>query len=149
MSLYSEVSIVEDELRENGRTWYARPISGYFRANRKNGSAAAPKPRFRVKSIAPAVKPGPPKALMRVLLRNAKTLKFVQSGERWTNTPKQARDFRNGWRAAVHAFTMNPRLLVIHYEFDDDRYNLQIPVISERLTGQGAIEPVSTRKTAA
>ena len=66
---------------------------------------------------------------MRVLLRHAKTMKFFRSGESWTKDPKQARDFHNGWWATVCAFTMNPRHLVIHYEFEDDRYNLHIPVL--------------------
>ncbi len=66
---------------------------------------------------------------MRVLLRNAKTQKFLASGERWIKDPKEARDFRNGWWATLHAFTKNPRDLVIHYEFDNDRYNLSIAVL--------------------
>jgi hypothetical protein len=66
---------------------------------------------------------------MRVLLRNAKTMKYLGTRERWTEDPSQARDFRNGWWATVYAFTMNPRHLVIYYEFDNDRYNLHIPVL--------------------
>lgn len=38
-------------------------------------------------------------------------------------------DFQSGWWATVHAFTINPRHLEILYEFDDDRYDLHIPVI--------------------
>jgi len=129
MSLYSETSIVEYEPRDGRTARHARHVSGYFPANRTDGVERAPKPRFRVKSIAPAVKPRPQKPAMRVLLRHAKTLKFLRSGERWTKKPQQARDFHSGWGAALHAFTMNPRHLVIHYEFDDDRYNMQIPVL--------------------
>jgi hypothetical protein len=76
----------------------------------------------------------PPKSHMRVLLRHAKTHKFIQSEERWTKNPKQARDFHNGWWAAIFAFTMDPRHLVIQYEFDDDRYNLHIPVLGSAST---------------
>jgi hypothetical protein len=53
------------------------------------------------------------------------------AGDRWTNDPNHAQDFRNGWWATVYAFTMNPRHLVIHYEFDDERYNLRIPVLGQ------------------
>jgi hypothetical protein len=76
----------------------------------------------------------PPASPMRVLLRHAKTHKFLQFGARWTTNPKRARDFRNGWWAAIHAFTMNPRHLVIQYEFGDDRYNLNIPVLGQART---------------
>src|SRR5579864_3361666 len=37
----------------------------------------------------------PEKHVMRVLLRNAKTGKFLQDGTRWTRDPKLARDFRS------------------------------------------------------
>ncbi len=67
---------------------------------------------------------------MRVLLQNSKTLKFCGAGDRWTNDSARARDFHNGWWAAIHAFSMNPRHLVIHYEFNDERYNLEIPVVA-------------------
>jgi hypothetical protein len=86
-------------------------------------------PRFRFNSTAPSIRLGRSTSPMRVLLRNAKTMKFFHSAERWTNDPRQARDFHNGWWATVCAFTMNPRHLVIQYEFDDDRYNLHIPVL--------------------
>ncbi|HEY3861981.1 MAG TPA: hypothetical protein VGO59_08840 [Verrucomicrobiae bacterium] len=71
--------------------------------------------------------PAPP---MRVLLRNVKTMKFVRSGKRWTADPRQATDFHNGWGAATHASTLPLRRMVIHYEFKDTRYNLNIPILS-------------------
>jgi hypothetical protein len=87
-------------------------------------------PRFQLDGISPTVKKVAPASPMRVLLCNAKTMKFLRSGpERWTSDPRQARDFHNGWWATIHAFTMNPRQLLIHYEFDDNRYDLQIPVL--------------------
>jgi hypothetical protein len=85
--------------------------------------------RFRICSIAPAIEQDPPERPMRVLLRHAKTMKFLGPGGRWTEDARKARDFRNGWWATFYAFTINPRHLVIHYEFDDDRYNLHIPVL--------------------
>jgi hypothetical protein len=69
---------------------------------------------------------------MRVLLRHAKTMKYLGRAERWTTDSGLARDFRSGWWATVYAFTMNPRHLVIQYEFDDDRYNLNIPVLGRQ-----------------
>jgi len=69
---------------------------------------------------------------MRVLLQNAKTMKYVGQGERWTKDSKQARDFHTGWSATVQAFANDPHDLLIHYEFDDDRYDLHIPVLSHR-----------------
>jgi hypothetical protein len=97
-----------------------------------DGPRAAAQKRFDSQTVqAPQA---PPRSPMRVLLRHAKTRKFLQSGVRWTKNPKQARDFRNGWWAAIYAFTMNPRHLVIQYEFDDDRYNLNIPVLGHAST---------------
>jgi hypothetical protein len=68
---------------------------------------------------------------MRVLLRNAKTRKFLQAGygRRWTKNPRLARDFRTGWRATYHAFMIVGGNLVIDYEFGDERYNLHIPIV--------------------
>jgi hypothetical protein len=110
---------------------FAGRLSGLFPADENNSEKGQPKARFRMDSIAPANKPAPPKSSMRVLLRNIKTMKFLGFGERWTKDAKQARDFRNGWWATIHAFTVNPRHLVIHYEFDDDRYDLHIPVLGQ------------------
>lgn len=78
---------------------------------------------------ATGTKPEQRKPGMRVLLLHAKTHKYLQSAARWTRNSKRARDFHNGWWAAIHAFTMDPRHLVIQYQFDDDRYNLNIPVL--------------------
>ncbi len=72
---------------------------------------------------------------MRVLLRDARKMKFVCSGDRWTKDSRQAMDFHNGWWATVHAFTMNPRHLSILYQFGDERYNINIPVL-----GRGQID---------
>jgi hypothetical protein len=85
--------------------------------------------RFRIDLPASTGTEDLPKPPMRVLLQNVKTMKFAGAGHRWTKDPKEARDFRNGWWATLHAFTGNPRHLVIQYEFDDDRYNLHIPVL--------------------
>jgi hypothetical protein len=104
---------------------------GLFPEAENNSQKEQPKPRFRMDSIAPVNMQDPPKSSMRVLLRNVKTMKFLGSGKRWTNDAKKARDFRNGWWATIHAFTVNPRHLVIHYEFDDERYDLQIPVLGQ------------------
>jgi hypothetical protein len=78
---------------------------------------------------------------MRVLLLNSKTMMYLGARERWTKDSRQARDFRNGWWATVYAFTMNPRHLVIHYEFDDDRYNLNIPALGRAGAETTATEP--------
>jgi hypothetical protein len=112
----------------------ATQLSGFFLKAGCSRDEEYARARFRFDSIVPAVERDPPKSPMRVLLRHAKTMKFFRSGERWTKDPKQARDFRNGWWATVHAFTMNPRHLVIHYVFDDDRYNLHIPVVGHHKT---------------
>jgi hypothetical protein len=69
------------------------------------------------------------RASMRVLLRNTKTMKYLGIKKRWTKNQKQARDFRNGWWATVYAFTMDPRNMIIDYCFDNDRYDLHIPVL--------------------
>jgi hypothetical protein len=101
------------------------------------------KPRFSLDSMPPVSSPERGKRAMRadgrkppmrILLRNAKTMKFFGVGDRWTKDPKQAQDFRNGWWATFCAFTMNPRHLVIDYEFEDDRYNMHIPVLGHSRT---------------
>ena len=69
---------------------------------------------------------------MRVLLRHATTLQFLRSAHEWTDDANQAKDFRSGWRAALSAFAINPRHLLVLYKFDDDRYDLQIPVLGDR-----------------
>ena len=107
-------------------------LSGYFPEARYDSKQQESKPRFRINSIAPSNRRDPLKSPMRVLLRNAETMKFLGSGDRWTSNPKEARDFHNGWWATVHAFAKNPRHLVIHYEFDDERYNLSIAVLGHR-----------------
>ncbi len=71
----------------------------------------------------------PPQRAMRVLLRNSRTMMYLRSQDHWTKNPRKARDFRNGWWATLCAFTMDPQNLVIQYDFDDDRYNLDIPVV--------------------
>jgi hypothetical protein len=126
----------------------ARPLSRRCPATR-NGEKADAKSRLRLKPITIPAKAELPKSPMRVLLRNAKTQKFIRAGERWTKDPKLAQDFHNGWWATLHALTMNPRHLVIHYEFDDDRYNLHIPVVGHPRHSEAATAPASTRKSAA
>jgi hypothetical protein len=124
-----ETLSVEDERHQAARPGRAKRLSGFFPELRGNRKQAESKPRFRIESVAPAVERGPQRSPMRVLLRNAKTMKYLGSAERWTNDPKQARDFHNGWWATVYAFSLKPRCLVIYYEFDDERYNLRIPVL--------------------
>jgi hypothetical protein len=121
MISHLETITMEDKLRravKHRRLQHRGPnrLSGLIPADGEDGQAGE------------ARQPSP----MRVLLRNAKTMKFLRAGERWTKDPKLARDFHNGWWATVHAFTMNPRYLVIHYEFDDERYNLHIPVLGRQ-----------------
>ncbi len=102
----------------------------------------APKPRFDVdKFECEAEKLNPSASPMRVLLQNAKTHKFLSGSTGWTSDPKRARDFRSGWWATLCAFTMNPRNLVIHYEFANNRYNLRIPVLGHAAPAECAIEP--------
>jgi len=84
-------------------------------------------PEFDDEASGPAAE----KHTMRVLLRNTRTSKFLQFGERWTKNPKLARDFGSGWGATYHAFTMDTRDLAIEYEFEDERYNLHVPVLSQ------------------
>jgi hypothetical protein len=66
---------------------------------------------------------------MRVLLRDDSSGRFLGLGDRWTKDRKQARDFRSGWWATLCAFKMDPRRLAIHYDFDDERYDMRIPVL--------------------
>jgi len=137
MTRHAEILTVEDvadQPRATVRHHRNQPCRGkqtsrLFPESESNNGKEESKPRFRIDSPAPAVKRDAAKSPMRVLLRNARTMKFFRSGERWTKDPKKARNFHNGWWATVHAFTMNPRHLVIHYEFDDERYNLHIPVL--------------------
>jgi hypothetical protein len=93
-----------------------------------SGTPGSPeKPRFQFDE--PVKHTEPPHSVMRVLLRNDKTMKYLRSQDHWTKNPKKARDFRNGWWATLCAFTMDPQNLVIQYDFDDERYNLNIPVV--------------------
>ena len=126
MTKHSEILTMENPPREAFRP---RRIQPRFASKQEES-----KPRFRLDSTTPCVQQDRPDSPMRVLLRNAKTMKFFRSAERWTKDPRQARDFHNGWWATVCAFTMNPRHLVIHYEFDDARYNLHIPVVGHSQT---------------
>jgi hypothetical protein len=134
MTNHSGILTVEVQPREAARHRRIQPrlakhLSSPFREAETEGEEGRSRPRFRIDSTALTVKQHRPKSAMRVLLRNAKTMRFLRSGARWTKDPRQARDFHNGWWATVCAFTMNPRHLVIHYEFEDDRYNMQIPVL--------------------
>jgi hypothetical protein len=134
MTKHSEILTMENPPRAAARPRGIQPrlakqLSRFFAEVANTGTADESTPRFRLGPPADLVKSGRPKSSMRVLLRNAKTMKFFHSAERWTSDPKEARDFHNGWWATVCAFAMNPRHLVIHYHFDDDRYNLNIPVL--------------------
>src|SRR5580692_12740747 len=117
MTKHMETLMVEDEPRETVRhrrvqQRNAGPLSVVFPEVGCNSKEKESKPRFRMDAIAPVHQGDPPKSGMRVLLRNAKTMKYLGSSERWTKDAKEARDFRNGWWATVYAFTMNPRHLV-------------------------------------
>jgi hypothetical protein len=66
---------------------------------------------------------------MRVLLRHRQTGRFFCSTGHWTDDAARARNFRSGWRATVAAFAAcAPDDLAIFYDFDDDRYNINIPL---------------------
>src|SRR5579872_7448739 len=67
------------------------------------------------------------KEMMRVLLRDSKTRKYLRADHRWTANPAQAQDFHHGWGATDVAFTMKPQRLVIVYQFGDERYDIGIP----------------------
>lgn len=121
MNRNSDILTVENQPRETSRHHHVNPRH----ACKKEKS----KPRFRISLTARAREQDPADAAMRVLLRDGKTMKFFGSEQGWTNDPKQARNFHTGWWATVCALTMNLRHLVIHYEFNNDRYNLHIPVL--------------------
>jgi hypothetical protein len=134
MTKPSEILTLQNPPRETARhrrnqPRLAKQLSRLFDKSEYTRKHKKSVKRFRFNSIAPLVKSARPNSTMRVLLRNAKTMKFFHSGERWTSDPRQARDFHNGWWATLCAFAMNPRHLVIQYEFDDKRYNLHIPVL--------------------
>jgi len=132
---YLETLTAQDRSRYGSRYRLIRPrhedepLQGLLTRTGTHRKETKSKRRFRLSSIAPAKKRKKARFAMRVLLRNAKTAKFLGVNEHWTKNPGQARDFRNGWWATIHAFTKDPRHLVIHYEFDDNRYNLSIPIL--------------------
>ncbi|MGP8234851.1 MAG: hypothetical protein ACLQVW_05525 [Limisphaerales bacterium] len=130
-SLEQKVRLAAKHRRIHHRLAVRMKLEAYSSAA---GGGPREEPQKRFDSQMVEARPAPPRSHMRVLLRHAKTHKYLQSGEHWTKNPKQARDFRNGWWAAIYAFTMNPRHLVIQYEFDDDRYNLNIPVLGHART---------------
>jgi hypothetical protein len=129
MNRDSEILIDEDEVRDVPQFRGARFETARLTEAGNSRQEKASKPRFRVDSIETTVKRKPQKTLMRVLLRNGRTMKFIRSGDTWTKDSRRARDFHNGWWAAVHAFTMNPRHLMILYQFEDERYNICVPVL--------------------
>jgi hypothetical protein len=134
MNKHIETLMVQDEPREavshrRIQPRCAKKLTRFFPGVKRNSEGGPPKRRFEIDLIAPVSNNLHQKSAMRVFLRNAKTMKFLGASMRWTNDPSQARDFRNGWWATVFAFTLNPGQLIIHYEFDDDRYDLQIPVL--------------------
>jgi len=66
---------------------------------------------------------------MRVLLRHRQTGQFFCSTGQWTDDAARARNFRSGWRATEAAFAARaPDDLAIFYDFDDDRYNIIVPL---------------------
>jgi hypothetical protein len=131
-TLTAEVEPREASRHRRIQPRHTRRLSRFLPEAGISRKQAKSKMRFQVKSIALAANGNPPKSPMRVLLRNSKSMKFLGAGDRWTKNPNQARDFRNGWWATVHAFTKNPRHLVIEYEFGNDRYNLYIPVLGHQ-----------------
>jgi hypothetical protein len=133
MIKHSEILTVENPPRATTRHRRIQPLSRLFDKAETARQHDESRSRIRFHSIEP-FEPARPNSCMRVLLRNTKTMKFFRSAEHWTSDPRQARDFHNGWWATVCAFTMNPRHLVIQYEFDDDRYNLHIPVLGNAQT---------------
>jgi hypothetical protein len=92
-------------------------------------------PRFQIVSIEPIVNRVPQMTPMRVLLHDSRKMKFIGSGDRWTKDSSKARDFHSGWWATFHAFTMNPRHLTILYQFQDERYDIHIPVVGNAQSG--------------
>jgi hypothetical protein len=66
---------------------------------------------------------------MRVLLRHKKTGRFFCAPDHWTNKSALARDFHTGWGATSVAVTMDAQNLAIYYDFHDERYDINIPVI--------------------
>jgi hypothetical protein len=124
-----EILAVQDRPRQKGkrrrnRNRYSKPRFRFI----PQDAEEKPEPRFQIDSIASTRSGDSPKSAMRVLLQNSKTLKFFGTDEHWTHNSKQARDFGSGWWATINAFTMDTSHLVIHYEFGDARYDLQIPV---------------------
>jgi len=71
----------------------------------------------------------PPETPMRVLLRHRKTGRFFCSSGHWTDDAARARNFCNGWKATLAAFATRASGLAIFYDFDDDRYNINIPLL--------------------
>jgi hypothetical protein len=127
LNLNRRISAKQRRTRANDRS-----VSSLFADSERQEEQ--PKPRFDIDAV-PSEEDKQDRALspMRVLLQNAKTGRFFTGGLRWTPDPKQARNFHTGWWATVFAFTMNPRNLIIHYEFSNDRYNLDIPVLAARV----------------
>lgn len=108
MIKHMEISSLEEKVRQAARHRRAHHRPDVQRKPDDDSSPAG-----GAREEAPKRVDSPPRSPMRVLLRHAKTRKYLQSGEQWTKNPRQARDFRNGWWAAIYAFTMNPRHLVI------------------------------------
>jgi len=138
MNIAIEIVAVEDRpgrerKRCRSRSRYTKQRSRFIRENEDKKS----EPRFQMDSITPTHSGDSPRSAMRVLLQNTKTLKFFGTDKHWTPDSKQARDFGSGWWATVTALSINPSHLVIHYEFDDQRYDLQIPVLSRSEPEQG------------
>ncbi|HEX4122250.1 MAG TPA: hypothetical protein VH619_16655 [Verrucomicrobiae bacterium] len=68
-------------------------------------------------------------AQMRVLLRHKKTGRFFCATDRWTANPALATDFHTGWWATAIAVSMDAENLAVVYAFDDQRYNINIPIL--------------------
>jgi hypothetical protein len=71
---------------------------------------------------------GPAEIPMRVLLRHNKTGRFFCAENCWTTDSSQARDFHTGWWATSVAFSMDAQNLAVIYDFDDEQYNITVPV---------------------
>jgi hypothetical protein len=65
---------------------------------------------------------------MRILLLNTQTGLYFESLNSWTNNPQTAKDFQNSRQAAVFAQELCQDNLEIFLDFDDDEYNVSLPV---------------------
>ena len=65
---------------------------------------------------------------MRILLVKTKTGLYYESFDSWTNEPQMAKAFPNSREAAVFAREMCDDELEVFLDFDDEEYNVSLPV---------------------